>query len=375
LYATALITDSKRIGVQNSYFESDKVLEERIHMVLVTWRPRDSEDYNWHWGSLPTPLKRGKTDVVGFRTKKSWPLRLCDFPSIYHTAVQIREYDIIIFYGHSHMSLMINILRNLKIIRLPFVVIIEFHLKEKEKSLRSWIKYAVVRYAYSKVEKVFVFSQMEVDYFEKVLAWSKAKLRYMIQAVNYRRLEDYPEPSYSPGDYILSAGRTSRDYRTLRDALTGFGENVIIVTDSKNVRGLCFGPNVTVLDVVPSDTYLRLIARAKYLVLPLKESRHSAGGRSLFYALERGKAVIVSKTEFVEEYFTGSDAVLKVPIGDPEALRLAMLSLSNNPEATVSLGRKAREFVEHNYTSEAYITHFYEAIIRDFQRAKLKDQL
>lgn len=106
---------------------------------------------------------------------------------------------------------------------------------------------------------------------------------------------------------------------------------------------------------------LSVLQGANYL-LPLNETPNPAGFRMLFYAMERGKAVIITSTKHVNEYFPDNKSLIKVKPCDYLELKKAMESLDNDNNLIIEIGTNARKLVENHYTSREYITHLFENI-------------
>ena len=97
-----------------------------------------------------------------------------------------------------------------------------------------------------------------------------------------------------------------------------------------------------------------LYARSRFVVVPLRLSDTDNGVTVILEAMAMGKPVICSRTrgqvDVVEEGVTG----LYVPVGDPQALRKAILELWNDPLRAQQMGRNARAHVEKYHTLEKF---------------------
>ena len=132
------------------------------------------------------------------------------------------------------------------------------------------------------------------------------KLFTIPEAVNYLSVPEYPNVITNCDNYILAVGRTGRDYVTFYEAIKKRNDKIVVVANKKSVEGVDFSENVKLLIDIPLDELLSLVSRAKYIVLPLKDSIHPVGLRMLFYAMERGKACIVTRTLTISEYFSST---------------------------------------------------------------------
>jgi glycosyltransferase involved in cell wall biosynthesis len=153
---------------------------------------------------------------------------------------------------------------------------------------------------------------------------------YLPSKPNIRYRYDYqvgPE-----GDYILSFGRSERDYDTFFEAMEKLTDLPAVIPPphfaafrkhatrfSRDVDHL--PPNV---HVVPDDgsveSLIRIIEKAKVVVLPTLQSRISPAGIGTYLnAMLMGKCVIVSQGVGTSDVLLNGEALL-VPPEDPDAL-------------------------------------------------------
>jgi glycosyltransferase involved in cell wall biosynthesis len=170
-------------------------------------------------------------------------------------------------------------------------------------------------------------------------------------------------------DMISAVGAEMRDYATLKQALSGTGIRCHIATDHVRIPGrfrLMNDRRVPISDLgAQTDSQItqgrmtmpelrNLYARSRFVVIPLLPSDTDNGVTCILQAMAMGKPVICSRTrgqvDVIQEGVTG----LYVPVGDSAALRKAVLSLWNEPERTLQMGRNARAWVEKYHTLEKF---------------------
>jgi glycosyltransferase involved in cell wall biosynthesis len=175
-------------------------------------------------------------------------------------------------------------------------------------------------------------------------------------------------------DMIASAGAEMRDYPTLLEALRHTDIRCHIATDHVRVDRFGFGRRVSaeafssaasgnVTIGRKSPTALReLYARSRFVVVPLLRTDTDNGVNVILEAMAMGKPVICSRTrgqtDVIEEGVTG----LFVPVGDPVALRTAIVSLWNDPDRAKEMGRAARAYVERHHTLEKFCRNVAQAV-------------
>jgi glycosyltransferase involved in cell wall biosynthesis len=213
-----------------------------------------------------------------------------------------------------------------------------------------------------------------------VVTWSTVQRRALIERLGYPAERVYlirhyvDQVFYSPRptepDMICAVGAEMRDYATLWQALRGTGVRCHIAADHVRIPGrlrLLNDRRVPISEVTSGadDEFLTrgrktlpelrdLYARSQFVVVPLLHSDTDNGITVILEAMAMGKAVICSRTrgqvDAVEEGVTG----LYVPVGDPMALRNAILSLWNDPLRAQQMGRNARAWVEKHHTLEKF---------------------
>jgi glycosyltransferase involved in cell wall biosynthesis len=212
-----------------------------------------------------------------------------------------------------------------------------------------------------------------------VVTWSTVQRRALIERIGYPAERVYlirhyvDQVFYSPRaaqeDMICSVGAEMRDYVTLLESLRGTGVPCHVAADHVRVPGpMRFlndrrvavsslkgqaDENVTI-GRLPLTELRKLYARSRFVVVPLLHSDTDNGVTVILEAMAMGKPVICSRTrgqvDVIEEGVTG----LYVPVGDPGALREAIVSLWNDPARAQQMGRNARALVEQNHTLEKF---------------------
>jgi len=113
----------------------------------------------------------------------------------------------------------------------------------------------------------------------------------------------------------------------------------------------------TVVDGEVDDTQLReLYRRARFVVMPVVETRRDAGHSATLQAMACGKAVILSRTKGMWDprHMVDGDTCLLVRPGDAAALRRAIDRLESDPDEAARIGRRARALVERAYTAKSF---------------------
>ncbi len=211
------------------------------------------------------------------------------------------------------------------------------------------------------------------------ITWTSVQRRYLIDRLGFPSERAYlvrhfvDQLFYSPRDAeedtICSVGAEMRDYPTLIEALRGTDLRCHIAADHMRVphRIRLVADRRVPLDTLslPADAKITigrktlpelrdLYARSRFVVVPLVPSDSDNGVTVILEAMAMGKPVVCSQTrgqvDIIQDGVTG----IYVPVGDPVALRGAMLSLWNEPQRAQTMGARARACVEQHHTLEGF---------------------
>lgn len=156
------------------------------------------------------------------------------------------------------------------------------------------------------------------------------------------------------GPLVLSPGREHRDHFTFAAAMDGLDARAFVTDGSSHspaARRRVPGAWPANIDrgSVGLSALRELYARAAVVVVPLVPADFPAGITVAVEAMAMGKAVVISSTEGLRGALADPQALVMVPPGDVDAMRLAITSLLKDPERRRRLGECARSAaVEHH---------------------------
>jgi glycosyltransferase involved in cell wall biosynthesis len=218
---------------------------------------------------------------------------------------------------------------------------------------------------------------------DRVLMWSPVQRRFAQESIGIpeEKFVDvrYPvdlrfwRPTEREGDLICSAGQEMRDYGTLVEALQGLDVRCHIaagtsdygtpqdrwwkatVGDRPIPENVSIGPK--------SYAELReLYARSRFVVVPLLPSDADNGITSITEAFAMGKAIICTETTGQVGVLEAGVNCLRVPTGDPAALRAAIQQLWSDAETCERLGGSGRKLVEAGHGLDQYTQGMVRAV-------------
>ena len=276
------------------------------------------------------------------------PGQLMPFLNLIQILKNIKKFDCIIN-ADIKTAQLFGLCRSLFRIKTPKHIVLELMLDEEQDNLYWKLKRSIQRFIFSSVDVIFISSTHEIAIYAKRLNKSEKHFKFLPFHTNIM------EPGKMKcQDYVLSAGRTGRDYGVLAEAVRDLDMEVIVVGDEHSVKGINFPSNVTVLVEVPYMKYLDLLYNCRFVVVPLRKVVKSTGQVAFLEAMATGKPVIATETVGTKDYIQSGINGILVPPEDPVSLREAIHSLIKNPSLENEISLNALESVKNLYTLEKY---------------------
>lgn len=193
-----------------------------------------------------------------------------------------------------------------------------------------------------------VLSTSEVRTFPS--SWGVDADRVMFQPFP-NTLHGYRDMPTRDDGYLFAGGNSVRNYDLLEAALDGTRIPARIATHWTPKRGL---PNLQVRST-PHEEFMSLLANARAVVVPLRQTIRSAGQQTYLNAMALGKPVVVTDAPGVADYVVHGVTGIVVP---PQADRLrAALEHVMDPahaEFYARMGQLAREDVLRRFNEETF---------------------
>ncbi len=266
-----------------------------------------------------------------------------------------RIYDVVIT-GNIKTAQFIGFLKKLFKLDKPKHIVLELMLDEEKNTIPWKLKKIFQGAAFGGVDVIFVSSTYEVEKYTQRFSLPQGRVRFLPFHT------DIIEPRMVAGteDFILSVGKTGRDYTTLASAVKDIDTKVVVVSDAESIKGIKFSPNVEVLSDIPYHQYLNLLERCRIVVVPLKKLVKSTGQVVILEAMGLGKPVIATLTTGTVDYIKDGVNGLLVPVEDSEALRSGIKRLVSDPELLNNIASNALKSVRENYTFDMYTSRILE---------------
>lgn len=316
-------------------------------------------DRPWWWSevnvaSLPCELRYER---LVFKGKTSRQLTSLELPALFIKvlgfllAKRAEGVDYVFTFECDLMGWAIAFWQRILPIKQPRHVILQFIMRERRPDVSSRAKYVLMKFLLSSVHKVVCSSSVETDYYQKAFGWTPSKTAF-VPFHTSASFVDYP--AEAPGDYIIAAGRSFRDYDTLVAAVKNSGIDTLIVGDNGCQPRYAGYDNITVLENIPLDDLARKIAQARIVVLPLQDREISTGQTILLQAMAMGKPVIATRTSGTVDYVISGKTGILVSPGDAGEMRAAIDALIRDEEFCLRLGEAAKKAVMSQHLPRQY---------------------
>jgi glycosyltransferase involved in cell wall biosynthesis len=267
-----------------------------------------------------------------------------------------RRHAYILTFECGWASFIIAAVQTLLRLHRPRHVILQFIMREKTGSLSSRLKYAFMRWCFSSVYLCICSSSRESDYYADTFGWPGSKLAF----VPFHGNPDHLTEGHAEEEpFLIAAGRTYRDYRTLFEAVRETGAGLVVVTGSHSTVPEAVPANVTVMRELPQEELSALIRRSMAVVVPLEDRRISIGQSVILEAMAYGKAVIATRVNGTMDYVEHGHTGVLVSPGDVGAMRDAIDQVMRDSQLRRRLGNAARDEVRRRFLPR----HYAEAVV------------
>jgi len=219
-------------------------------------------------------------------------------------------------------------------------VLTEVFLDEARPASLTWrIKTFLFRIIARRSLGVLTNSSAEVGFIARRFGIPESKLRFVPM---YTTL-DRPERAPRNEGYVLSIGRTLRDWDTLLRAAPQFIAPLRLVAGTDDRLPASLPPNVQVYRNLSLEEGRDLMRRAAVVVVPLLPAERSTGQVVLFEAMAMGKPVVATRATGTVDYVRDGENGLLVEPGDAPALAQAINRLLEDAALADRLAQAALE--------------------------------
>lgn len=182
-----------------------------------------------------------------------------------------------------------------------FVVVKNFIYKPKKGikgKLYLWYINKTLKSKY--IDKIIVSSPEYGKYCSKLFNISEDRFvpfKFSVKDFSLEKIDEYKER-----DYVLSIGRSNRDWSFLVNSYANSKYKVLIICDQFDKK-IILPPNMKLLDNVTSDESLKYIKNCKLIMIPILDSNVASGDTVLGISMCFGKPAIVTSPSTLSEYY------------------------------------------------------------------------
>jgi glycosyltransferase involved in cell wall biosynthesis len=233
----------------------------------------------------------------------------------------------------------------------------------------------LVRFGLRSVSRVVVFTPAEVEHYRILLSLAPEAISYCplgwYDAMRWYDPEraQLPDALAQAGRFVLTSGRTYRDYETLARAVAGTEVKVKVSSRPFNLAKIDLPENMEATGWLAYRTLQHYLYQSHFYVVPLLPIAHAGGDTSLLHAMSFGKAIVATRAPSTETYIQDGVTGLLVEPRDVEGMRQAILHLWRNPDEATRMGKEARRRFEANHTIEQ-LAHCIHGVALEVHRAQ-----
>ena len=256
----------------------------------------------------------------------------------------------------------------------PSAALVSFIVGQPKCGFSGWLRRAYYGRVLAAVDLAVCHTREEL---ERYRTWyPKLADRLQFQAFGFA-VDPHPQLKPTereiPGEpYLFSAGRSSRDYATLIQAVDGLDIPLYVACDRySELSQMDLPSNVTVLRDCYGRDFRQWLKGAQVAVTPLQPVAHSAGQMVVMEALTLGVPQIVTDVPGIRGYTDEGQAVELVPAGDVEALRERILMLWPDQALRASLQARGRSFFDSHLTRKVMWKSMFRMVERPSRRSSV----
>lgn len=316
-------------------------------------------------------LERGGSPPVWARAAASvvnGVLRACggyggDFASVLMSLRTINEADIV-FSTTDTVGIPLILLKRAGLVRPPLVYA-AIGLPERLVQLRGRGMRRFYASALRRAETIVAYADREAEWLRTWLGTDAPPVVFVPFGVDVKAFS--PEPERTPEFDVVSIGADPhRDFDLLAAVAARRPDlRFHIVASQDHARSLgTLTVNVTIETDVPLERVRDRLAAARVVALPVQRNSYSGATTVLLQAMAMAKPVVVSRTEAIATGYRLEDGVncRLVEPGAADQFERVLLETTRGAEATVSLGLRARETVERDFSWERYTDALWEIL-------------
>lgn len=275
--------------------------------------------------------------------------------------IKSKKYDLIISHG-AQSAVFLAFIRSIINKNDPPHIVIDIGCFNGGRDNRTEI--SLIKFAARSLAGVIYHTSIQREYYQRYLPFLLKKSRFVPFGVD---TEFFQPLDIEKDDYVVSIGYAKRDYTTLLKAWEKVSSldiklKIIGVNNSQELDVTNFSPDAELFGMVPINKLKDMIAKSRFVVLPLPYHKYAYGQMTLLQCMSMGKAVIVTKTPSAVDYIADGKNALFVQPYDVDDMRRKIEFLLANPSIAITLGKEARKTVVRRFNEKIMAQNIYDFI-------------
>lgn len=311
------------------------------------------------------------------------------------------KWELLVANCNKGRNFLYNIYRYFMYFLIPFIIFLK---RKKYKNIIGWQAFYGLNYAFfsnlfkvkksnflliknftykpkkgivSKIYEMYMNFIVESDYVDIFICTSKTMVNYCSKRFPNRKdkfkslpfgVNDFTkkisENTLEKKDFVLSLGRSNRDWSFLINAFKKIDKELIIICDTLKISNL--PKNITILNNVWKEESYKYINNCKCMVIPIDDGEVASGETVLLQSFSFSKPVIITKpsclaTDYVEDNING--LIINKNIKD---LEKAIYEVYENETKYLNMCNNARLSYDEKYSLKNYGKNIGK-IISDFE--------
>jgi glycosyltransferase involved in cell wall biosynthesis len=268
-----------------------------------------------------------------------------------------------VFATNDTVGIPLMLLKRAGLLRAPLVYA-AIGLPERLMQLRKGRTARLYAEAFRRAHTIVAYAESEVEWLRAWLGETAPPIVFVRFGVDVRAFS--PDGRAPEVDVVSVGADPKRDFDLLTVIASRHPEvSFRIVAAREHAQSLGMRPpNVAVETDVPLECVRERLAGARVVALPVRRNSYSGATTVLLQAMAMEKPVVVSRTDAISEGYGLEDCVncRLVEPGDVDAFERALLETLTGADAGESLGIRARETVERDFSWERYTDALWEIL-------------